>query len=176
MFSSQLSRFLLSAAHIIERFSDSVFRGVPLMTRVSRRPEVPALIKKEEEKKEDVFICFQWQPLRHRRWAFFEDLWQNSIKWPRLLWNAGRQSSIVPSGYTRISFCSPCQLNAFPSHKRHFPRGGRAIPALWLFHDIMHELCPSKRTEMCSCQDTGAGDMCMQVHLGVHVFLATWTN
>lgn len=48
--------FPLSAAHIIERFSDSVFRGVPLMTRVSRRPEMSALIKKKEKKKKKMSL------------------------------------------------------------------------------------------------------------------------
>lgn len=72
-----------------------------------------------------------WQRLRHGHCVFFDDRRQNSIKWPRLLWNTGRQSSIMPSGYTQISFCSSCQLNAFPSHKRHFPWEGCTVPALW---------------------------------------------
>lgn len=160
MFSSQLSSFLLSAARVIERSSHLVFgflRNVCTDKSV-KSPEVPAPMKKK-----DVFIRFLWQTsCRGRRASFFDDQRQNSINWPRLLWSTGRQSSITPGGCTHISFCSSCQLNAFPSHTRRFPWGGLRGSLLC---DCSMTLCTNcallKRTAMCSCQEAGAGDMCM---------------
>ena len=144
MFSSQLSSFLLSAARVLERSSHLVFGFLASVCndKSVKSPEVPAPMKKKGKKKR-----FLWQTLCCGRHAsFFDDQRQNSINWPRLLRSTGRQSSITPGGCTRISFCSSCQLNAFPSHKRHFSWGRAAwFFAVWLLHDIMHKLCPSKK-------------------------------
>lgn len=112
-------RLLLSAAQIYwtivrlgvrspeEDFQWQVYQESRTMT------ESASSLHKKKEEKIEVFVRFLWQPLQHGRRVFFDDQWQNSIKWPRSLWNAGRQAASCPAARLTLASAPPVSLMHF---------------------------------------------------------------
>lgn len=104
-------RFPLSAAQIIERSSDLVF-GLQRSAFNDKSVKSPELSAPPPQKKW-VFIRFLWQLPRHGHCVFFDDRRQNSIKWPRLHWDAGRQAASCPAATLTLASARPVSLMHF---------------------------------------------------------------